>query len=67
MIFKAKDRVKTPYGVGSIIYTRMAAPNYNEVAAYSVCLDSKLNASRLPPFPFYNGTMCSPEEVEVEN
>lgn len=35
------DRVRTPYGVGSIVYWRMAPPTYTEVDAYSVRLDSQ--------------------------
>lgn len=34
------DRVATPFGNATVIYVRMAAPNYNTVQAVSVKLDS---------------------------
>jgi hypothetical protein len=66
MHFDKGDRVITPYGVGSVLYKRMAGPDYVEVAAYSVYLDHKKAEAEKPPFPFYNGTICKAEEVQPE-
>jgi hypothetical protein len=66
MIFDKGDRVSTPAGTGTILYRRMAAPDYNSVAAYSVCLDTKKIESEKPPFPFYSGTIFKAEEVSQE-
>lgn len=63
MSFEERDRVMTPEGAGSIVYRRMAPPNYNEVEAYSVCLDSKKEASEKPPFASYTGTVYPAEKV----
>lgn len=61
--FDKGDRVNTSLGAGTIVYKRMAPPNYSVAEAYSVCLDSKKAASELPPFPSYTGTMLPADQV----
>lgn len=61
--FDKGDRVNTPLGAGSVIYSRMAGPDYCSVAAYSVCLDSRKAESEQPPFPSYSGTVFPAEQV----
>jgi energy-converting hydrogenase Eha subunit B len=56
------DRVLTPGGPGSILYKRMAAPDFATVAAYSVDLDAR--ASHLDPT--YAGTVYPAADVTRE-
>lgn len=58
MLFEKGDRVMTPGGAGTVSFKRMAPPNYSEVAAYSVRLDSRNND------PHYVSSMYSSEEVK---
>lgn len=62
-MFDMYDRVVTPHGPGKVAYRRMKAPNYCEVECYSVILDSKVEASKFPPFPQISGTIFSANEV----
>ena len=39
-MFDQGDRVDTPGGPGTVVYKRMAAPDFVEVAVYSVKLDN---------------------------
>ena len=39
MSFKRGDRVLTPGGYGTVMYVRMAAPEFSTPEAYSVRLD----------------------------
>lgn len=59
------DRVKTPMGLGTVVYKRMEAPAYIKAEAYSICLDSKKEESERPPFSSYSGTMFPANEVMV--
>lgn len=54
------SRVLTPHGAGVINYVRMAPPDYREVAAVSVVLDSKKH------IPSYNGSIVSVENIQPE-
>jgi hypothetical protein len=56
--FNAGDRVQTKYGDGTVVSKRMAAPDYCEVAAYSVCLDHCADR------PGYSGTIVRPSELQ---
>jgi hypothetical protein len=57
--FSAGDRVQTKYGDGVIVSKRMAAPDYSEVAAYSVCLDHCRDRSG------YSGTVVHPSDLQA--
>lgn len=57
---KQRVRVKSLNDTGTIIYARMAGPNYNAVEAYSVYLDSKKDNLK------YSGTIVPAHEVEKE-
>lgn len=65
-MFDMNDRVITPQGPGKIAFKRMRSPDFNTVEAYSVILDSKVEASKLPPFPNVNGTIFPANEVKGE-
>jgi hypothetical protein len=67
MSFIKGDRVKTPLGNGTVLWKRMAAPDYIEVDCYSIELDTKKAETLVPPFPYYNGTVFPAEEVSAEN
>jgi hypothetical protein len=62
-MFIKGDRVKTPLGNGSVLWKRMAGPDWISVECYSVELDSKKAEALLPPFPYYSGTVFPAEEV----
>lgn len=62
-MFDKGDRVNTPNGPGSVIYKRMAGPDYTRVAMYSVCLDYRKAESEQPPFPNYSGSAFPAEEI----
>ena len=62
-MFEKGERVQTPMGSGSIVYSRMGGKNYSEVEAYSVFLDSKKAEMERPPFPSYNGTIFPASDV----
>lgn len=64
--FDKGDRVMTHLGPGTVVYKRMAPPSFSEVEVYSVCLDSKKEASEKPPFPTYTGTIVKAEDVRAE-
>jgi hypothetical protein len=49
--------VSTPLGLGTVVYVRMAPPNFTEMAAVSVALDAKLNRAG------YTGTMFDADDV----
>lgn len=61
MIFEKGDVVITPGGQGTVVYRRMAAPDYNTVAAYSVKLD---RASNDPTSSASLATIYSAEDVK---
>lgn len=54
------DRVKTPGGPGVVMSRRLKAPDYNRVASYSVCLDSRKHEPR------YGGSTYGPDQVMPE-
>lgn len=60
MNFNKGDRVVTPGGVGSVVYCRMAAPNYDTVSVYSVRLDHTSHN------PNYTGTVYPAKDVAPE-
>jgi len=62
-MFDMNDRVTTPKGNGKVAYRRMRSPDYIEVEAYSVILDSAMEAANLPPFPSITGTIFSAKDV----
>lgn len=66
IMFDTNDRVMTGKGPGKVAYRRMRGPTYMEVECYSVVLDSKVEASKHPPFPQVNGTTFPAEEVREE-
>jgi hypothetical protein len=57
MSFEKGDIVMTPGGKGKVVYKRMAASNYSEVAFYSVSLDSSSHN------PLYTGSIYPAREV----
>ena len=61
IIFDKGDRVVTPQGAGTVVYKRMAAPNYATVLVYSVALDSKVSNDKEPN---YVGTLYPAKEVQ---
>jgi hypothetical protein len=61
--FEAGDTVMTPYGKAEVVYKRMGGPDANEVVAYSVLVESKVEAMDKPPFPSYNGTIVPAKDV----
>lgn len=65
MGFESGDRVATPYGVGTVRFVRYLPGDVPQ--AYSVALDVKVEASRNPPFPTYEGTVVSADKVTKEN
>lgn len=66
VMFDTNDRVITNRGPGKVMSRRMRSPTYAEVESYSVILDSKVEASKHPPFPQVNGTSFPAEEVREE-
>lgn len=56
-MFDRGDRVMTPGGMGTVVYKRMEAPDYVQVAAYSVKLDTAIHN------PNYTGTLYPAREV----
>ena len=46
-----------PWEPAEIVYQRMAGPDYREVAAYSVSMESRASD------PTYSGTIVSPRNV----
>lgn len=59
-VYEAQERVITPEGPGTVIYKRMKPPEYSEVAAYSVKLDSRKD------HPNYHGTIYAPDQLKPE-
>ena len=59
MTFTRGQRVKTPLGVGTVVYQRMSPPDYTDAFAVSVKLDSKKN-------PEYNRTIFPAEAITEE-
>lgn len=57
MQFDKGARVMTPHGPGEVVSKRMKGPDYTEVAAYCVCLDSKKGQGT------YTGTAYLAEQV----
>jgi hypothetical protein len=66
MIFDKDQHVITPLGSGVVVYALYNPPDYTEVAAYSVMVFSKFEASLLPPYPNYHGTIFPAEQVKPE-
>lgn len=62
-MFDRGDRVNTPMGYGTVISKRMSAPDYIEVAAYSIFLDSKKEEMEKSPFINYSGTMFIAKDI----
>ena len=56
MIEKGR-RVRTPMGIGEVIYRRMAPPDYSRPECYSVLLDCERR-------PGYSGTIFPADKVE---
>lgn len=63
-MFTQGNRVRTPSGLGTVVFNRMAAPGYHEVEAYSVLLDKDKAESERPPFPTKFGTIFPAKDVE---
>ncbi len=40
--FQAGDKVNTPLGPGTVVYLRLAGPEYREAGMYSVALESRV-------------------------
>lgn len=59
-VFLAGDRVVTPLGPGRVAYVRMAAPDYTQVQAVAVVLDSEQTN------PTYTGTIFAATDVVPE-
>lgn len=59
-VFQAQARVITPQGPGTVVYARNAPPDYTEVAAYVVKLDSRKD------HPTYTGTVYTPDQLKEE-
>jgi hypothetical protein len=57
--FSTGDRVQTKYGDGTVVSKRMAAPDYSEAAAYSVCLDHCADRAG------YSGTIVAPCDLQA--
>lgn len=58
MRFTQGQRVRTPNGLGSVAYERLAAPAYTEAEAVSVVLDSERTRAG------YVGTIFKAEAIE---
>jgi hypothetical protein len=56
--FTQGERVRTPLGLGTVVYQRLAAPEYREAEAVSVVLDSE--RARID----YRGTILPAGDVE---
>lgn len=56
-MFYRGDRVKTPMGMGTVAYQRMAPPEFKQPAAVSIALDDRRNE------PNYTGTVFRAEEI----
>ncbi len=52
------DRVKTPGGLGTVVYVRLGGMNFDELRAVSVALDQKIHLSG------YVGTVYLAENVK---
>ena len=61
--FDKGDPVMTPSGPGTVVYKRMASPDYTTVQMYSVALESRVAESAKPPFPSYSGTAFPADQV----
>lgn len=59
--FQAGDRVRTPGGPGTVVYRRLAAPDFRIVGVYSVWLDAQ--AER----PGYGGTIYPAAAVAADD
>ena len=55
------DRVLTTQGPGNIVYCRMKAPDFTEVAVYSVFLDIKKDS--IEGIKSYSGTIFPANQV----
>ena len=58
-IYLKGDIVLTPQGFGKVAYIRMRSPNYSEIEAVSVVLDSKMWETG------YTGTIFPSSEVAL--
>lgn len=58
--FDVGDRVITPGGPGKVVYWRFGSPDFSQVVAYGVLLDSKKDTYG------YNGTVYSYKSVKAE-
>ena len=63
-MFDKDDRVLTPLGTGTIVYRRMAAPNYSEAETYSVRLDKPAYVLNSNYQPNYAGTIFLASQVK---
>jgi hypothetical protein len=63
MEYSTGDRVTTPDGPGYIMAKRLGSPSYDYIDAYSVMLDSRRQATILPPFPPYSGNTYPVDKV----
>lgn len=54
-------RVKVTGQVGSVTYVRRYFPQFDQIAAVSVRLDTEVKTS-----PYYIGTIFQPHEIEPE-
>lgn len=58
--FEVGDRVSTPAGVGKVVFWRFGSPDYSQVVAYGVLLDSKRDQYT------YSGTIFPYNDVKEE-
>jgi hypothetical protein len=58
--YRLGDRVRTPYGAGTVAYVRMSPPDFRTIAAVSVVLDSRRADPR------YTGTIVPANQVQPE-
>lgn len=57
MNFYQGERVKTPNGIGTVVYQRMKAPDYSSAEAVSVKLDNVIRYD-------YVGTIFKAEDIQ---
>lgn len=58
--FDVGDRVITPHGAGKVVFWRFGSPDFSQVVAYGVLLDSKKDQYN------YSGTVYPYKDVKPE-
>ena len=56
--FEKGDRVQTKFGDGTVVFKRMAGPDYSKATCYSVCLDERREDAG------YSGTIVLPGQIQ---